>query len=646
MPKSYPSNRTIIIDAPGEIPLPSAKFIYNFYMPDEYLNDAPLSSIPNKLANDLKDYTNTSIRQQLQRKIERFVPRYNSLSWKPISLGNRPDWVGKVSIIDNLNKILDEETLSSDFFTNVLFKDNAADGKVTYSIQKAIDTFIKSNGVDTSTRSDLDIVKILNAFTSKNIDGTFLNEAFISLQKNGIKYTANQLENDITKSIHDQLRNVKLKSAFNNKRIATLLKSSAQQPDNIFGDETYSQIRMATIVQENTIAARPNSVIDAGDYQLNLPNYIAYNRSVPTGTYKIDFQIVGYIIEKTEYPINGTPIVRDPIVVNSPNVSECVDYNVKYGTQYGYTVKSVFLLEIPTYNITENNIEFGTTAYLVASQRSPEVYITCKEYMPPPPPADFRIIWDYQRDMPVLIWNLPVNSQRDVKYIQVFKRHGINEPYQLMKVYDFNDSQTPLNIVDMAEQFIDQTLVEILRFPNGTALPRKYWYDEDFSKESSAMYTVACVDAHGLSSNYSTQFEVSFDKFSNKIITKSISKEGAPKAYPNFFLQKDAFVDSIRTSGSKRLQLIFNPEYLKVVSQGQPPTDLGLLKTDPNSVYKLQMINIDLQQEQTININLIDTRDQTNKPNKNNISNNSTISINNNIRPLSVDKISINGLIK
>lgn len=639
MAKSYPSNRAVILDAPGEIPLPEASFIYNFYMPDEYVNENPLGSSPNRLQNDLKNSANTSIRQQLKRKIQRFVPRYTNVSWKQVNLGNRPDWIGKISIYNNLSKILDEETLSSDFFTNILFKDNGADGKITYSIDKALSAFMEGADMSRTNLSQMDQIKLLNTLTSQEIDGTFLSEAFLNLQKNGIKYTSNNNKEHIVKSIYDQLRNVKLKSAFNNKRIETLLRSSAQQIDNIFGDETYASIGLAKILQENSIVARPNSVIDAVDYQLNLPNHISYDKNVPVGTYKINFQVIGYVIEKTEYSRDGQAIKKDPIVIENPNVTECVDYNVKYGTQYGYTVKSIFMLEIPTYNITETNIEFGTTTYLVASQRSPEAYIVCKEYMPPPPPADFRVIWDYQRDMPMLTWNIPVNSQRDVKYFQIFKRLGINEPYQLIKVYDFNDSVTPLSLSEMSEQFMEQTNVLNLRFPNGTALPRTYYHDDDFNKDGSAIYTVACIDAHGYSSNYTVQFQVSFDKYGNKIITEAISQSGAPKAYPNFFIQKDAFVDSIRTSGTGKLQVIFNPEYLKVVAQGQPPTDLGLLKTDENSVYKLQLINIDLQQEQTVNIKLIDTRNKTDLPGPNNISNNSTVSINNNIKPLSRDNI-------
>ena len=641
MTKSYPSNKAVIIDAPGEIQIPEASFVYNFYLPDEYKNENPLNATPNRLQNDLQNYQNITLRQQLKRKIERFVPRYVNLKWNPIILGNRPDWIGTVSIKNNLDKILDEETLSSDFFTSILFKDNGADGKVLYAINKAINSIIVQQSIDTNSLSQLDIVKILNANTSNQVESSFLAESFIDLEKNGVKYINNENKAAITESIINQIRNVKLKASFNNKRIATLLRSSVQQPDNIYGNETYATLPLANTVQENAIVARSNSVIDAVDYQMNMPNYISYNTEVQPGVYKTDFQIIGYIVEKTEYPTTGQPITKPPVIVGSINVSECIDYNVKYGTQYGYTVKSVFLLEIPTYNITDDSIEFGMTTYLVASQRSPEVYITCKETVPPPPPVDFDITWDYQTNLPFLSWNLPVNPQRDIKYVQVFKRNGVNEPFQLYKVYDFNDSQTPLSALEMSENFVDQVLVDNLRSANGTALPIKYYRDDEFTKESNAIYALASIDAHGNSSNYSVQLQISFDRNQNKLIKRSISKQGAPKAYPNFFLQKDAFVDSIRTSGSKKLQLIFNPEYLKVTSQGSPPTDLQLLKTDSNSIYKLQMINIDLQSEQTIDIALQDTRKQSNKPGTNNISKNSTTSINNNIGSLTTDKLSL-----
>ena len=628
MAKSYPSNRTVIIDAPGKIDLPDAKFVYNFYLPDESINEAPLNSNPNKLINDLQNYQNTSLRQSItERKLQRFVPRYCNVKWNPTIIGNKSSLLGLYSIKDNYIKIIDEETFSTDFFTNVLFKDNGVDGKVNYSIGKAIKQFISE--AEKNSSSQLDLIKLLNSRTNSAIDGSFLLESFYNLAKAGVKYASNQNLESIGQSLQQQIRNSKIKATFNNKRIATLLKSATQQPENIFGDETYATLPLAKVLQENAIAARANSVIDAADYQLRFPEYIDFTYVKP-GTYQINYQTIGYILEKTEYSPDGQAIKKDPVIIENPNVSECVDYNVKYGTKYGYMVKSVFLLELPVYVPTENSIDFGIATFMIASQRSPEVVITCKESVPPPPPADFNIVWDYQRDVPMLNWNLPVNPQRDIKYIQIFKRSSYNEPFQLIKMLDFNDSKTPISIYEMQEMLIEPSLVKNLRNADGTAYPQKYYRDLEFNRnEDTAIYALSCVDAHGYSSNYSNQIQINFDPFKNRLITKCISVQGAPKAYPNFFLQQDAFVDSIKTSGSKALKVYFNPEYLRVTSPGSPPTDLRLLKTDENSVYKLQMINIDLQQEETLDIKIND--DRSPPITTSNVSNNSTVRISNSI---------------
>lgn len=627
MSKSYPSTKIVIIDAPGKINLPDAKFIYNFYLPDESLNEAPLSSAPNKLINDLSNYQNTALKKSISdRKKQRFVPRYINLKWDSNVIGNEKKLLGLYSIKTNLKKLIDEETFSTDFFTNVLFKDNGVDGKVNYSIRSAINQIIDKNTENRS--SQLDLVKLLNDKTSTAVDGSFLLEAFYNLQKNGVKYISNENKTDAVETIAQQIRNSKVKATFNNKRINTLLKVATQQPDNIFGDETYATLPLAKIVQENAIAFQSDATIDARDYELRIPEYIDFEYVKP-GNYKIVYQSIGYIVEKTEYTSDGKAIKKDPVIVENPDVSECIDYNVKYGTRYGYTVQSVFLLKLPVYVPTESSIDFGIATFMVASQRSPEVVVVCKETVPPPPPADFSIVWDYDKDIPMLNWNLPVNPQRDIKYIQVFKRYSYNEPFQLIKLLDFNDSKTPIPMYEMQDMLMDQSLILSLRNKDGTAYPQKHFRDQDFKREDTAIYALCSIDAHGYSSNYSNQLHIKFDEYKNKVIVTSVSVEGAPKAYPNFYLQQDAFVDSIKTSGAKSLKIYFNPEYLKVNSPGTPPTDLQLIKTDENSVYKLQLINIDLQKEEMIDINIKDDRSPPTVAS--NISNNSTVEITNSI---------------
>ena len=113
------------------------------------------------------------------------------------------------------------------------------------------------------------------------------------------------------------------------------------------------------------------------------------------------------------------------------------------------------------------------------------------------------------------------------------------------------------------------------------------------------------IDAHGFSSDYSAQFEISFDITLNKLIKKLISSYGAPKSYPNMYLLQDLFIDTIKTSGASQLRVIFNPEYIKLYDVQK--NNLNLIATDKtNGIYKLQLINVDLQKQQILDIGISD----------------------------------------
>jgi hypothetical protein len=103
------------------------------------------------------------------------------------------------------------------------------------------------------------------------------------------------------------------------------------------------------------------------------------------------------------------------------------------------------------------------------------------------------------------------------------------------------------------------------------------------------------------------QFQVGFDKFENRLIKKLVSISGAPKQYPNAYLNADTFVDTIKDSGHRNIQIVFNPDHLNLfTSQG---SDLKFLKTSRvDGKYRLQMINVDLQAQQSIDITLQDSR--------------------------------------
>jgi hypothetical protein len=598
---SLPSNKSITIDAPGEIGSLSGEFVYNFYVPDETINDSPRNALPNFIRMQLADQSDVAMYNTFRNNsYRRFIPRSVSLTWNPVDIGNTP--ADDTTITANIQSVQNEETISGNLFTAVTFKDNGTDGKIMYAIQRALQEIVKAQNlppINSVNSSPLDIVKILNSITSDNIQGNFLADSFISLNNAGYTFLKKQKLDETVKSLSERLKEVKLKVSINNKFISTILNASTQDSDNIYADETIAVLPGATAIQDYAIAQFPlANNVQAAAYETSIPNYVDFELTDLTDVTST-YRNIGYIIAKTEYPFSGGHITKTDLIVEGASAREYIDYNIKYGTRYGYTIRTVFLLKLPAIG-TDGGL--GVVSLLIASQATNETVVDCRENRPPEPPTDFNITWDYQLNHPRLTWNFPVDSQRDTKYFQIFKRSSIDEPFQLIKMYDFNDSVSPLSIQQMSEYNIDPALVETLRNSDGSSDPKSIYIDYSFEKESDAIYAIACVDAHGMASNYSTQLRATFNRYKNKIVKQLISVTGAPKAYPNFFYNKDTFVDSIRTSNVSNLDIYFNPEYLKV--NDTAGHDLELLKTNGAYDYQLQLINIDLQKDVKINIDI------------------------------------------
>ena len=99
--------------------------------------------------------------------------------------------------------------------------------------------------------------------------------------------------------------------------------------------------------------------------------------------------------------------------------------------------------------------------------------------------------------------------------------------------------------------------------------PHIAYIDNEFQEGEEPIYALASIDAHGITSPYSTQFQIKYDKARNKITKKLISKAGAPKPYPNIYINKDTFQDLMKTSGKDRMTIVFDPEYYQVVETQQ-----------------------------------------------------------------------------
>jgi len=286
--------------------------------------------------------------------------------------------------------------------------------------------------------------------------------------------------------------------------------------------------------------------------------------STDINDYQNAVKLAGFLIDK--YAINDIDDlswIETKAIDNGSTASMTYeDTQVKYGLNYAYSIRAVFSVVIPT--IDDNN-QVSNKNFLFASKSSGLKLISCVENIPPPPPTDLDFHWGHEDSLLQLTWNMPMNPQQDIKGFMLMKRYSLEEPFQLVKFYDFNDAIPRYLLPDF---LTNSGLVEIIKSQLikdeakkivSISIPRLHFFDRDFKKKDKAIYALMSYDAHNFQSNLSAQFEISFDIFKNKLVKKLISRFGAPVSYPNLFVEKDLFVDTLFVENYSKMILSTDP---------------------------------------------------------------------------------------
>jgi len=580
--ESLPSKNAAILDVP-EVSDLGAEFQYFYWTKDEYENGlGSTQAAQSQLPSETFDASYVSRTRRL--------PRLIKLSWKPVvinqNIGNNR---GRVSIRDHFEKLHSEETFTSNDYTTFHYQDTGMDLKLKFFV----DQMAKLLPEFSTAQSAGELVKLLNKNTSDHVTAGFLAGVISNLSRQGVTF-ANEAQ--AVEAILDRIKKVALNARLNNRLLIPVLNTVRADSLGIFADELGAESFLNQIqhIQDVSITSGNANLISPLDYEFEVLSYVGY-RPVDTNGYQPAVQALGYALEKRETRSDGSVENHPAILIEDPNTALTYDGQIRYNSSYAYRIRAVYLVEVRA--VDEKSKQNLLVSFLVGSKFSSEVQVNTVEMVPPPPPADFNVTWDYGQRALRCTWNLPNNPQQDIKYIQLFRRKSIADPFQLIKMWDFNDTNTR---VALSEYPLPE-LVE--RVPSFIGI----FLDKDFGKDSNYIYAVAAVDAHGLCSNYSLQFQASFDRFANKLVKKLISVSGAPKQYPNAYLNADTFVDTIKDSGHTNIRVVFNPEYLTLVNGAK--ADMGLLKTDRvKGKYRLQLINIDLQAQANVEIVLEDSR--------------------------------------
>jgi len=600
---TYPSRPVAFIDIPEPTDF-SADFQYNFFTSDE--------RVSGDATTVLIDMGITRTDQLLTTNQASRLPRYIELQWSMVDFNNFEDGSYRENLYNTYNlddygisesDIMDEEAISNAFFSAAAMQDTGAD--VSFYRLSAGSAAVLGIDFDTTSGNTVgaSLARMIGSTSIVDSSGKkLLMETLSNLQSQGVTFASSDVNTSIDSFLWTPARNLKFNFNINNLIISSLLKSSSENSLSLFEDELRSGLLAAKKIQNSAITnSNPGAVDISGDYDFEITPIHMTEQPTTDGNLEYFNEgavLAGYVIEKQELLPDGSLIQRDSILVSSKGIKSVKDPHVRYGAAYIYTVKAVAIarFEAMRGDPESSNADQIVIADVLIKSKGTSLTVNCFESVPPPPPNNLRFHYNFETEDLVIFWDFPVNTQRDIKRFQIFRRKSVHDPFTILKEYDFDDSESKSNTLEKTPR----TLIETMTYPS------TYFIDEEFKKSSSYIYAVCSVDARGLTSNYSSQFLVSFDSFKQSVKVTTVSAKEAPKSYPNLYLTQDLFVDTMKDSGHSRINLYFDPEYIDVLS-GETGTEesLSLFSKDgttENPDYRLQIINTDLQQGEVVNI--------------------------------------------
>lgn len=585
--------------------------VYNFFTPDERTSgykDSVYTSNGETLNTEAmgshpKTYYQKEGKVYEEETLKGQIPRYVQIDYDlPDGLTLSQD-EGYDRNITNLSRpaIIDDAQIFSPYDTAVSFADIDCSKRIT----KKLD--------------------ILAKLTPGHSNSSIYNETTAEYVINGIPW----LHGPFDKVAVKNLINYNLETGV--KEVNDVTVAPLPEPFNT-SESSFINIKLDTTIFREVITSKPEKDLF---YTTNYKRYLnenpqRFNQELPEDmtsledieltsvsydsdtSFKYYTKLVGCIIERFT---NKDTILSDSpdevFYIDTVTGGSFLDTNVMYGKVYYYTAKWV-IAQVYFNSESQKIINF------ISSERSDASRVQIIDETPPKEPDGVFYRYNYANQSLMMTWQYPVGSQRDTKYYQIFRRKSIYDPFTCIAEIDFDNSfMKSLK----REKVIESRIIK-------SEFPVNFYEDETFDKKETYIYAIAAVDAHGLTSGYSAQTRVSFEMSSNQLILDTVSQPGAPKQYPNFFVdpvQTRGFYtnnytqDAIKASGFSSFNLYFDPDALKVddgVADGVPFKHVFPVKggsqgsnSAPSGVFKIMLMDLDRQKSQNLEIEIVDKRD-------------------------------------
>ncbi len=610
--ETFVSNPVDKINIP-EVRNATATFVYNYYTRDERLR--PDSSNPSEQIVSLNNSTSDEIFYRLRNKK---IARYVTIQFQPPSISN--NIIGNVSLTNDgidlsqdLKQIIQEGGLSNNVFVGMEILDTGKESKI-YDMLNGAMFFMNIPTEENSPKEAAE--KLYETLTEKGglfgQDKKMIVNALSKISSEGYNLAPSDVPPEIAKFANDPIGKQTFSVQFNQLLMSELVSESTRIPDSLFQDELRSLVDWSKEARINTLNSIGDNVYQEIDYDLAVPavKTRAANNQTNLNNFP-DIKFAGYLLEKYEILPDEDVVFLGRRYIDNHQARYAMDEDVRYGGSYFYKIRTVCRVETILSSVNEDptlNQKLIATVYMASEGVLADV--NCVERVPPPTVTNIRATFDFKTLLPRLTWQFPLNKQRDIKRFQIFKRLSLDQPYVLLKEYDFDNSISRSSVSEVAPP------KHVIRMPR----PRLSFIDSTHKQGEKPIYTIACVDAHGMSSNLGLQVQVERDRYTNKVSRKVMSRPGAPKPYPNLFINVDGFQDVMKLSNYDRIKVFLDPEYYRVTkteTRNIPipgthfnlpfPTevDQSFLAIDPNNFrYSMHIINTDNQKDALVKIKI------------------------------------------
>ncbi|MAG26769.1 hypothetical protein CMI47_14605 [Candidatus Pacearchaeota archaeon] len=565
----------------------SAGFSYNFFVSDEKINESGAEAVNGNLSSRFlrKGTVDTT---NLNARIPRYVQLDFGVQDTPKSILSTRNSAIK-STRNEIKKALDEgkiytETQAAGMdFDSYIFSNEQLQTNLENFFRRRLASFGEEEA------SPLELLTMLSE--ESEVDSDLLESLLPpSLKYDGESASPAATSNPVEAAFFEKEKRQYTVGVLNTSYSPSLLRKAAEAGNSLRLDDTTHKFCSAV----NTLQPDLNEYVSNAEYLFDVP-FIDMELT-EDATFVAQADVVGFVFEKTRI-YNGKRYPMSPVIAVGTSLRTAYDSEVAYGMTYEYSARTIAKFRIPLTDYDTGEVFIGT--FLLSSRPAAVAKTTITEDRRPEPPNDINFYYNYDDDNLSVTWAPPVNPQRDVKYLQVFRRETTADPFQLLVHYDWDDSV----IRAISKEAIDPSLMQVT-----TCMPT-YYIDPKFDKTKTYIYSLAVIDARQLTSKYSTQIKVSFNESKNRIEKEFISYGGAPKQYPNWFLKENFFVDSMKDSAHSNLSIYFDPEvYTLTRGAGNDIPAFCTTSMDPLSKYVFQLINVDRLDEAQINITIDESR--------------------------------------